>query len=75
MKNVEIPWNKAAVFICEKCGKSIDGIKSSDKGIADDLKSYYRTELKKEDRHKDIRVMVSGCFNICEKGKQAAVFI
>ncbi|MES3039420.1 MAG: hypothetical protein V4736_16040 [Bdellovibrionota bacterium] len=72
MERMDLPWEKVAFFICEKCGKSIDKPKGGDDDLAGELKSHYRSELKEIDLHKKVRVMVSGCLNICEKGKQAA---
>ena len=72
MKNEELGWGKAAVFICNKCGKSITGASSD---LAEDLKKEFKNEMKDLGLAKDIRVMTSGCLNICIKEMQAvAIF-
>ena len=72
MKSVALPWNKAAVFICTKCAKSISGASSD---LADDLKKELKNEMKELGLSQDIRVMTSGCLNICEKEFQAVALI
>ncbi len=72
MKSAELGWTKAAVFICNKCGKSITGASSE---LAEDLKKEFKSEIKALGLSKEIRVMTSGCLNICEKEFQAVAFI
>lgn len=72
MKNEELQWNKAAVFICTKCGKSIPGAPAD---LAEQLKSEFKDEMKKRGLAKDIRVMTSSCLDICEDNFQAVAFI
>lgn len=72
MKNETLPWNKAAVFICNKCGKSISGVSGD---LAEDLKKELKQEMIQMGLADDIRVMTSSCLNICEKEFQAVALI
>ncbi len=72
MKSETLPWNKAAVFICTKCAKSISGAPCD---LADDLKKELKNEIKELGLSQDIRVMTSSCLNICEKEFQAVALI
>lgn len=69
MKIEETPWSVGALFICSKCGKAFDRPDQ-----AEELKSDLRKYLKEKDQHKQIRVMVSGCLNICDKNFQAVCY-
>lgn len=69
MKYYETPWTVGALFICNKCGKAFDKPDQAEK-----LKSDLRTFLKESDNHKKIRVMVSGCLNVCNKQEQAICY-
>lgn len=72
MKSEKLGWNKAAVFICTKCGVSITG---ASKDLAEDLKKELKSEMKELGLAEDIRVMTSSCLNICEKEFQAVALI
>ncbi len=72
MKEEKLGWNKVAVFICTKCGKSISGASAD---LAEDLKKELKLELKQLGLAEDIRVMTSSCLNICEKEFQAVAVI
>ena len=69
MKIEETPWSMGALFICSKCGKSFDRPQQ-----AEELKNDLRKFLKEKEKHKDIRVMVSGCLNICDPEFQTISF-
>lgn len=69
MKTHEIPWAIGSMLICNKCGKSFD-----QPDQAEQLKSDLRGFLKEKDDHKKIRVMVSGCLNVCDKEAQAICY-
>lgn len=69
MKTYETPWSIGSLFICNKCGKAFDNPDQ-----ADQLKSDLRHFLKEKDGHKKIRVMVSGCLNVCDKEAQAVCY-
>lgn len=69
MKTEEIPWSKGALFICSKCGKAFDRAEN-----AEDLKKDLRKYLKESEHHKDIRVVVSGCLDICDIDYQAVSY-
>lgn len=59
-----------SLYICSKCGKDFSAPDN-----AEDLKSSLRSELKNENKdHLKIRVMVSGCLGVCEKGEQAFAY-
>lgn len=67
MKPYVPKFTVGSLFICSKCGKDFDAPSN-----AEDLKSDLRSELKDMDgANKKVRVMVSGCLGICEKGTQA----
>ena len=69
MKACETPWSVGSMLICNKCGKSFDQPDQADR-----LKSDLRSFLKENDSHKKIRVMVSGCLNVCDKEAQAVCY-
>lgn len=69
MKNYETPWTVGSMFICTKCGAAFDQPDN-----AENLKKDLRGYLKEKDAHKKIRVMTSGCLNICEKPEQAVMY-
>lgn len=70
MKKYEIPWEVGSVFICTKCGA-----KYNEGDLAEDAKKQIRKELKEKDANKKIRVMTSGCLNICYPEEQTFVFM
>jgi predicted metal-binding protein len=68
-------WSEAVVLICEKCGKSLDGIKLKEDGNAsENLKKYLKTEMKEQGHGKEIRVVNSGCLDICIKNEVAVSY-
>ena len=69
MKIFDTPWTSGSLLICNKCGKSFGRTENADL-LKFDLKSY----LKETENHKKIRVMVSGCLDVCQKEEQAVVF-
>ena len=72
MKKYDVPFSIGSLYICSKCGKSFD-----DPERAEKLKSDLRAELKDlngENANKKIRVIVSGCLNICEDGEQTFAY-
>jgi predicted metal-binding protein len=65
-------WSDAVVLICEKCGKSLDGLKLKEEGSApENMKKYLKGEMKERGFGKSIRVVNSGCLDICIKNKVA----
>lgn len=68
MKNEAISWTKRGVFICSKCGTKINK-------PAEEVRDSLREGLKNIGIGKEIRVMTSGCLNICPEGEMAAVII
>ncbi|MGZ3743839.1 MAG: (2Fe-2S) ferredoxin domain-containing protein [Pseudobdellovibrionaceae bacterium] len=65
-------WSEAVVLICEKCGKSLDDLKLKEPGNAsENLKKYLKSQLKEQGHGKQIRVVNSGCLDICQKNKVA----
>lgn len=73
MEKESAPWSKGAFFVCEKCGRRKDA-DSSLNGFADAVKGEFKSKLKDMGHGKDIRVMVSGCIDVCPPGQQAAVY-
>lgn len=69
MKSYETPWSVGSVFICNKCGAAFEKPDN-----AENLKKDLRVYLKEKDAHKKVRVMVSGCLDICEKPEQAVMY-
>lgn len=69
MKACDTPWSVGSMLICNKCGKSFNHPEQ-----ADQMKSALRSFLKENDSHKKVRVMVSGCLNICDKEAQAVCY-
>ena len=68
-------WSDAVVMICEKCGKSLDGIKLKEGGSApENLKKYLKGEMKERGYGKKIRVINSGCLDICIKNTVAVSY-
>ena len=57
---VESPADEAMVFVCEKCGKHAE---CSGK----DLRQELRGELKERGRKGAVRVVLTGCLDICPK--------
>ena len=64
------PWELGAVFICTKCGA-----KFNEPNMAEELKSAIRKIQKEEETQTKIRVITSGCLNICYPEKQTFTFI
>ena len=69
MKKYDTPWKIGSVFICNKCGNGFGEPESAEK-----LKTSLRTQLKTIDAHKKIRVMVTGCLNVCNKEQQNVMY-
>lgn len=69
MKNYETPWSVGSVFICNKCGASFGTPEN-----AENLKKDLRVYLKEQEAHAKVRVMVSGCLNVCERPEQAIMY-
>jgi predicted metal-binding protein len=70
VKKYQTPWEIGSVFICNKCGA-----KFNQSDMAEDLKKALRKELKESDNHKKIRVMTSGCLNVCYPEEQTFAFM
>lgn len=65
-------WSEAVILICEKCGKSLDDLRLKEDGnAAENLKKYLKSQLKEQGHSKEIRVVNSGCLDICLKNKVA----
>ncbi len=69
MKKFDPKFTLGSLFICSKCGQ---GFNSPDQ--AEKLKSELRTDLKKNEAHTKVRVMVSGCLGICEPDQQTFAY-
>lgn len=59
INNEETGWNEAVVMICSQCGKEAEVLKSELKAICKDRLG------------KDVRVINTGCLNICPENKIA----
>lgn len=69
MKKYDTPWSVGSMFLCSKCGAAFDKPEMADK-----LKSELRSHLKNQDKHKKIRVMVTGCLNVCNRDQQTVMY-
>ncbi|WP_413289993.1 (2Fe-2S) ferredoxin domain-containing protein [Bdellovibrio sp. HCB337] len=68
-------WSDAVVLICEKCGKSLDDLKLKEDGNAsENMKKYLKSQMKERGHGKQIRVINSGCLDICIKNKVAVSY-
>lgn len=68
-------WSTGAVIICEKCGKSLDGLQLQEEGNASEgLKRWLKQQLKDLGFGKQVRVMNSSCMDICQKDKVALTY-
>jgi len=71
----ETAWSEAVVLICEKCGKSLEGLKLKEDGNAsENLKKYLKSQMKERGHGKQIRVVNSGCLDICIKNEVAVSY-
>ena len=70
MKKYQIPWEVGSIFICTKCG-----IKYDNQHLAEDVKKQLRKDLKESDSNKKIRVITSGCLNVCYPDEQTFAFM
>jgi predicted metal-binding protein len=66
----ETGWSEAVVMICTKCGKQFSNPEDSEspERIKKDLKSYC-----KERMGKSVRVINTGCLDVCPENKIAVV--
>jgi predicted metal-binding protein len=69
MKKFDPKFTIGSLFICSKCGQ---GFNSTDQ--AEKLKTELRADLKKNEAHTKVRVMVSGCLGICENDQQTFAY-
>ncbi len=69
-KKYSTPWEVGSLFICTKCGA-----KFNQPDLAEELKSSLRKDLKSRDENKKIRVMTSGCLNVCYPEEQTFAFM
>lgn len=71
----KIPWSEAVVTICEKCGKSLQGLKLEEEGNAgENLKKYLKSRFKELENPKRVRVVTSSCLDVCMKDKVAVSY-
>lgn len=61
VRQEQLGWSKSVVMICSKCGQEAEAMKA-------DLKSYCKERL-----GSDVRVINSGCLNICPEERIAIV--
>jgi predicted metal-binding protein len=70
IKSYKTPWEIGSLFICTKCGA-----KFNQPQLAEELKSELRKELKANEQQSKIRVMTSGCLNVCYPEEQTFAFM
>ncbi len=69
-KKYKTPWEVGSLFICTKCAA-----KFTQENLAEELKTELRKNLKKHDQQNSIRVMISGCLNVCHPEEQTFAFM
>ncbi|MBC7421614.1 MAG: (2Fe-2S) ferredoxin domain-containing protein [Bdellovibrio sp.] len=70
MKKYQVPWEVGSLFICTKCGA-----KYNEPELAENVKKQIRKDLKEQDANKKVRVITSGCLNICYPEEQTFAFM
>jgi predicted metal-binding protein len=75
MKHEETPWSEGVMLICTKCHKSISASLLKEEGnAAENLKIYLKKKMKDEGLSSKVRVITSGCLDICIDDTQAVSF-
>ncbi len=74
MEKINTNWAKAAVFICEKCGKR-ENTGFGDSQFAEQCKIEFKAKFKDLGLGKETRIMNSGCLGPCPPQKQAAAWL
>lgn len=69
-KKYDVPWEVGSLFICTKCGAKFD-----QPTLAEEVKNDLRKDLKTRDQTQKIRVMTSGCLNVCYPEEQTFAFM
>lgn len=69
----DMPVSQSMIWICEKCGSKLS--RSDNESPSRDLQKAIKHLLSENKEKRNIRVMVSGCMNICPKEKIAASII
>ncbi len=69
LKKFDPVFKTGSLFLCSKCGVSFDKPEN-----AEQLKVQLRQQLKTEQLHSEVRVMVSGCLGVCQDDEQAFAF-
>lgn len=69
MKQFNPKFSTGSLFICSKCGQSIQAPDQAEK-----LKTELRAELKSVEAHTQVRVMVSGCLGVCNNDEQTFAY-
>lgn len=69
-KKYNTPWEVGSLFICTKCGA-----KYNQPNLAEELKTDLRKDLKSREEQTKIRVITSGCLNVCYPEEQTFAFM
>ncbi len=69
-KKYNVPWETGSLFICTKCGA-----KYNQPELAEEVKSAIRKDLKARDENGKVRVMTSGCLNVCYPEEQTFAYM
>lgn len=69
-KKYSTPWEVGSLFVCTKCGA-----KYNQPNLAEELKTDLRKDLKSRDEQGKIRVITSGCLNVCYPEEQTFAFM
>lgn len=75
MKKEKVAWEKGALLICTKCGKTMDELNLQDPEPAETLKKHLKQEMKNKGLSEKIRVMTSSCLDICIPQAQAVCYV
>ncbi len=67
--NSKIPFSRAAVLVCEACGKKIMTASGVSENPAHKLKNELKLELKKLQMNEKYRALQSSCLNLCPENK------
>lgn len=69
-KKYSTPWEVGSLFVCTKCGA-----KYNQPNLAEELKSDLRKDLKSREEQGKVRVITSGCLNVCYPEEQTFAFM
>ena len=69
MKSFNPKFTQGSLFVCSKCGQSMEAPDQAEK-----LKTELRAELKQIEAQTKIRVMVGSCLGVCNPNEQTFAY-